>query len=126
MTSLFYKRSWHNFTEDNGMLILYHSDPRGSENIHLTSFGQEKAVGEYLHAKFDGTDYDPAKCKYLMRGIKLRPGYYENPGDILERIARDFMHLREPFEKCGLPLFYKYEKNQKNNQYAWAGRFPIC
>ena len=112
LTSLFYKRSWLNITDDNGMLIFYHSDPRGSENIHLTSFDYEKSVGEYLHTKFVGTDYDPAKCKYIMTGIKLGRSYYENPGDILGRIAREFMHLREPFEKCGMPLYYKYEKNQ--------------
>ena len=110
---LIYKRSWHNLTDDKGMLILFHPDARGSENIHLNSMGYEKAAGELLHTKLSGTTSDPEKSKYLMTGIKLRPGYYENPGDILGRIARDYMHLREPYEKCGMPLYWQYEKNQK-------------
>ena len=82
-----------------------------------------KSVGEFLYSKFKGTDLDPASCKYIFTDLRLPQGYYENPGDIIDQIVRDFKHVMLPYEtpvrvkeaetRSDLPLYYQYEKNER-------------
>ena len=113
LTKIIYDREWTNIKHRSGKVFIYHPHTSGDANIHLTHTGWQKIAGEKMLEKLKNTKASPATAKYIITVFDLRPGYYQSPKDIGESIQREFIFLRQPYPECGLPLHFKYERNEK-------------
>ena len=114
LTRLLYKHSWCNFRDNKGKIYLFHKSDSGFDKMHSSGAGLFKLVGEALHRKYKNTDLDPEKCKYFMSEINFTNGYYENPGDIVGQLVRDFKHTDiYSHARKEMLIYYQYETNEK-------------
>ena len=115
LTGLITDHDWINIPHKNAKLIVFHPHPSGLKDIHLRyTSGWMSEVASTILSVYKDTPASPVENNYLATEVPLRPGYYGNPGEIGDCIARDVKHLTQFANSGGLPFYFKFERNERS------------